>query len=86
MAVISGLTKYIRALHADNEGNAELQAAVPTKFQLLALIQGAEDWFNLPATRTAAKTAMEAEAGISISNAFAKKVFKVFMQFKVGRE
>lgn len=83
---LSDLRQHIRALRADSAARAELDVATPSKQQLLALLQGAEDWFNLPATRLAAKSAMEAEAGIAISNTLAKKVFKVFMQFKFGRE
>lgn len=87
MAVIpQNIRPFIRALNEDAVALAELKAATPNKDQLRALIQGLENWYEAPATRVAAKAAMEAEAGISVSNTFAKKIARVWMQLKWGNE
>lgn len=85
MAIISqDVSKYIAAMKRDPAAWAALRTASPSKTQLRALIQGLENWFE--ANRLTAKAAMEAEAGVSITNAFAKKIARVWMEIKFGGE
>ena len=87
MATIpQNMRPYIRAIKQDPIALAELKAATPTVNQLRDLFQGLEDWFEKPANRLAIKAAMEAEAGISMSNIFSKKIGQIWMRMKWGGE
>jgi len=83
MATIpQAMTAYIRAIKQDPTALSELRDKHPNVSQLRSLFQGVEDWFEIPANRLAMKAAMEAEAGITITNTFAKKIGRVWMQLK----
>jgi hypothetical protein len=85
MAIISSnVSPYIAALNSDPAAWTALREANPSKTELRVLLQGLENWFE--ANRPAIKTAMETEAGITISPALAKKLFRVWMQLKYGGE
>ena len=85
MAIISqDISKYIAALKSDPASWTLLKSEAPTKQRLRAYLQGLENWFE--DNRAAAKAAMEAEAGAPITNAFAKKIARVWMQIKFGGE
>jgi len=80
------MTLYIRAINQDPTALSELRAATPNVNELRGLLQGLENWFELPATRLAAKAAMQAEAGKALNAVFAKKLIRIWMQLKWGGE
>lgn len=85
MATIpANVTPVIQALRRDPAGWAALRAESPSKQQLRSLVQGMENFFE--ANRAAMKAAMEAEAGITITQAFARKIGRAWMQLKFGGE
>jgi len=87
MATIpQNMRPYIKALKQDPTAWAALRAANPNVNQLRGLVQGLENHFETPANKLAIKAAMEAEAGISITNSLAKKVGRIWMQLKWGNE
>lgn len=67
-----------------SEDQAEVNAFPLLRTQWHGLFRGMENWFE--ANRAAAKTAMETEAGITISNALAKKIGRIYLRKKWGTE
>ncbi len=86
MAVLTfqNMAKMLKSMKQDQAGWDAQMSEHPNKNLTLALVQGLDDWYE--ANRLAAKTAMEAEAGISISNILAKKYGKAWMAWKFGGE
>ena len=78
------LGEMLRNLRRDHEGWLAQMTEHPNKFETLALLQGLENWFE--SERANIKTAMQTEAGISISNTLAEKLGKVWLQWKFGGE
>ena len=86
MAVLTSadLTAYKRAIRRDPIAKAELRALSPSKADWTAAMQGLEDWFE--AERPNIKVAMQTASGLTLSNALAKKLARVWMERKFGGE
>lgn len=78
------LGKFLETLRRDPTAWTAQMLETPDKFKTLALFQGLENWFET--NRAGIKAAMETEAGISITNALAKKYGKSWMAWKWGGE
>ena len=77
-------TFYKHAIRRDPVAKEEMTATAMGKPKVHALFQGLNDWYE--SERLNAKAAMEAEAGISITNQLAKKIAKVWMDRKFRGE
>lgn len=86
MATISDskAAKFRQDLHG--EGLSLLQAESPplTKAQLKAAFQAVEDFWET--NRVTLKASMDAAAGVTMSNALAKKIGKFWLKDKWGLE
>lgn len=69
-----------QALHEVALDLLKAQSPPLTKDQLLSTIQAIEDWWD--ANRATLKSAMEAAAGATLSNALAKTIAKYWLRMK----
>lgn len=86
MAVLTSadFTAYKRAIRQDATAKAEMRLLSPAKQDWMDAMQGLEDWYE--ANRVAAKSAMETASGLTLTNALAKKLGKVYFTRKVLSE
>ena len=83
MAVLTDedYTALKRALRADPAAKAEMRALSPAKQDWMDALQGMEDWWVV--NRVNAKAAMETASGLTLTNALAKKLGKVYFARRV---
>ncbi len=78
--VESDLRAFVKNLKRDKAVWKLQMDEHPTKAQALALFQAIENWFE--DNRASIKVAMDAGAGISLSNPLAKKYLKAWLEVK----
>lgn len=86
MAVLTNddFTAHRRFLRGDAAARVEMQTAGLSKSQWKAALQAIEDTFE--SNRATMKSNMDTAAGVTLSNALAKKLGRVWMQQKFGGE
>ena len=85
MAIVpQDVSPFIAAMKRDPAAWAALASESPGKDGLRASLQAIEDWFE--PERPVIKAAIEAALGRTVSVAYAKKLFRVWMELKFRGE
>ena len=84
MAVLTNedFTRIKHMLRSDPAAVSQMTAAALSKQAWKDTLQALEDWWQATGQQTAIKTAMDAAAGVTLTNQLAKKLGKVWMQNK----
>ena len=88
MATLTNAEKFeiFKLIRQNGFGKAELKASGISAPKLGDCFQAMEDFWELPANKAAAKSAIDTAAGFSTTNAFAKKIAKAWLAWKWGGE
>ena len=75
-------TKIKHQIRQDPDAKIEFKTAGLSKQQWYNLFNGLDEWWDT--NQIAVKTVVEGKAGVSVTNALAKKISKFWMMQKVG--